>query len=137
LTGEYVLEPIGTVESPLTDPASAPRQPDEGAPAATIAVDDRFRAALDGLAVGDEIVVLTWLHRARRDQLTTHPRGDAARPVQGVFSTRSADRPNPVGLHRATITAIAGSRVVVESLEAIDGTPVLDIKPALGPREQR
>jgi tRNA-Thr(GGU) m(6)t(6)A37 methyltransferase TsaA len=133
----FAVEPIGTVGSPITDSGSAPRQPDEGAPPATITLDRRLVPALSGLRVGDEIVVLTWLHRARRDDLVTHPRDDPDRPLEGVFSTRSADRPNPIGLHRTTITAITGSRVEVESLEALDGTPVLDIKPALGPPARR
>jgi tRNA-Thr(GGU) m(6)t(6)A37 methyltransferase TsaA len=133
----YDVEPIGVVESPVTDPSDAARQPDEGAPPAALILDARFEPALAGLQAGDEIVVLTWLHQARRDELTTHPRDDPDRPEQGVFSTRSADRPNPIGLHHATITAIAGTRVEVDRIEAIDGTPVLDLKPALGPPDRR
>src|SRR5262245_17033476 len=136
-TGGYTVRPIGTVESRLTEAAAAPRQADEGAPRAILVLDDWLEPALAGLQAGDEIVVLTWLHRARRDELATHPRGDLGRPVQGVFSTRSADRPNPIGVHHTTIAAITDCRVEVEHLEAIDGTPVLDIKPVLGPTDQR
>ena len=125
------LRPIGRVESPLTDPASAPCQGDEGAPEAWIAIEPAFAAALDGLAQGDEVIVLTWLDRADRDVLTVHPRGDTSRPQQGVFATRSPDRPNPIGLHRVRILAIEGGRLRVADLEAVDATPVLDIKPVL------
>jgi tRNA-Thr(GGU) m(6)t(6)A37 methyltransferase TsaA len=135
--GGFTVAPIGVVASRLTNAAAAPRQADEGAPPATLVLDNWLEPALAGLLAGDEIVVLTWLHQARRNDLATHPRGDRGRPVQGVFSTRSPDRPNPIGLHHATITAISGCRVDVEHLEAIDGTPVLDIKPVLGPPEQR
>jgi tRNA-Thr(GGU) m(6)t(6)A37 methyltransferase TsaA len=132
------LTPIGAVESSLTDPATAPRQGDEGAPEARIVVEAAYREALDGLRPGDEIVVLTWLHRARRDVLRVHPRGDASRPEQGVFATRSAHRPNPIGLHRVEIVAIEGTTLRVRNLEAVDGTPVLDLKSVLesDPRER-
>jgi tRNA-Thr(GGU) m(6)t(6)A37 methyltransferase TsaA len=133
--GDYAVEPIGYVESPIIDRATAPRQPDEDAPAATLVLDPRLRAAIGGLHVGDDILVLTWLHRAGRDELVTHPRDDLTRPLHGVFSTRAPDRPNPIGLHRTTIVAIDGTRIVVDHLEAIDGTPVLDIKPPLTPAE--
>jgi tRNA-Thr(GGU) m(6)t(6)A37 methyltransferase TsaA len=123
--------PIGTVESPLTDPASAPKQGDEGAPEATLVFDPAVGEALDGLSVGDEVIVLTWLDRARRDVLRVHPRGDRTRPEQGVFSTRSPHRPNPIGLHRVEITSIDGRRVGARNLEAVDGTPILDVKPVL------
>ena len=126
------LHPIGRVESPLTDPADAPKQGDEGAPDAVLVLEPDVLDALDGLHVGDEVIVLTWLDRARRETLRVHPRDDPARPEQGVFSTRSADRPNPIGLHRVEIVTIDGGRVGVRRLEAVDGTPILDVKPVLG-----
>ena len=125
------LAPIGTVESPLTDPAAAPKQGDEGAPDAWIVLEPDVLDALDGVREGDELIVLTWLDRARRDVLRVHPRDDPSRPQRGVFGTRSQDRPNPIGLHRVRIAAIDGRRVQVQSLEAVDGTPVLDLKPVL------
>ena len=128
---------IGTVESPLTDRASAPKQGDEGAPAAWLAFEAGVAAGLDGIAPGDELVVLTWLDRARRDVLRVHPRDDPARPEQGVFATRSPDRPNPIGLHRVTVVAVDGTRMQVDALEALDGTPVLDVKPPLRSVEER
>jgi tRNA-Thr(GGU) m(6)t(6)A37 methyltransferase TsaA len=131
------LRAIGHVESPLTDPAQAPRQPDEGAPAATLVFAPAIQAALDGLAVGDAIVLITWFDRAARDVLVVHPRGDRTRPPTGVLATRSPDRPNPIGLHTTTITGIDGARVGVDHLEALDGTPILDVKPVLGPVDQR
>ena len=130
---DLVLRPIGYVESVLTDPAAAPRQADEGAPDAWLVLEERFAAALDGLSPGADVVLVTWLHRADRDTLAVHPRGDAARPLTGVFATRSPDRPNPIGLHEVHVLAVEGTRVHVRSLEAIDGTPVLDLKPVLGP----
>ena len=131
------LRAIGHVESPLTDPAQAPRQPDEGAPAATLVLDPSVVPALAGLAVGDAIVVLTWFDRAARDVLAVHPRGDRTRPPTGVLATRSPDRPNPIGLHTTKITAISGARVGVDHLEALDGTPIVDVKPVLGPVDER
>ena len=128
----YELRPIGTVESPLTDLAAAPKQGDEGAPDAWIVLGPDVREALDGVGVGDELIVLTWLDRARRDVLRVHPRGDTSRPQQGVFATRSPHRPNPVGLHRVRVAAIDGLRLLVRGLEAVDGTPVIDLKPVLG-----
>jgi len=125
------LVAIGTVESPLTDRASAPKQGDEGAPDAWIAFDAAVADALDGIAAGDELLVLTWLDRARRDVLRVRPRDDPARAELGVFSTRSPDRPNPIGLHRVTVLAVEGLRVRVADLEALDGTPVVDVKPVL------
>jgi tRNA-Thr(GGU) m(6)t(6)A37 methyltransferase TsaA len=122
---------VAAVESSLTDRAAAPKQGDEGAPEATLAFEEGFAPALEGLAPGDDVIVLTWLDRASRDVLRVHPRDDAARPEQGVFATRSADRPNPVGLHRVTILELDGTRMRVSGLEAIDGTPVVDVKPAL------
>lgn len=125
------LRPIGRVESPLADPASAPKQGDEGAPEATIVVAGEFAPALDGIAAGDAVLVLTWLDRADREVLSVHPRGDASRPRTGVFATRSPHRPNPIGLHRVRILAIEGERLRVAGLEALDGTPVLDLKPVI------
>jgi tRNA-Thr(GGU) m(6)t(6)A37 methyltransferase TsaA len=122
---------IGTVESPLTDRETAPKQGDEGAPPAWLVFDPAVADGLDGIAAGDELLVLTWLDRARRDVLRVRPRSDPANPVRGVFSTRSPDRPNPIGLHRVTVLAVDGLRVRVSDLEAIDGTPVVDVKPLL------
>ena len=126
------LTPIGTVASPLTDPEAAPRQGDEGAPEAWIEVLPEAVPALDGVGEGDELLVLTWLDRARRDVLRVHPRGDTSRPLTGVFATRSPHRPNPLGLHRVTVLEVAGPRLRVSDLEALDGTPVVDLKPVLG-----
>ena len=122
---------IGRVESPLTDPASAPKQGDEGAPDAWLALDPSLVEGLEGIRAGDEVIVVTWLDRARRDVLRVHPRGDASRAQQGVFSTRSPHRPNPIGLHRVEIASIDGGRVRVRNLEAVDGTPIVDLKPLL------
>jgi tRNA-Thr(GGU) m(6)t(6)A37 methyltransferase TsaA len=129
--GENELRPIGHVESPLRDRAAAPKQGDEGAPAAVLVFEERFGAGLGDLTLGEEVLLLTWLDRADRSVLSVHPRGDLSRPEQGVFSTRSPDRPNPIGLHRVTILAIDGPRLRVADLEAIDGTPILDLKPVL------
>jgi tRNA-Thr(GGU) m(6)t(6)A37 methyltransferase TsaA len=131
------LQTVGTVESPLTDAAAAPKQGDEGAPEAWIAFADEVAGALEGIAPGDELLVLTWLDRADRDVLRVHPRGDVTRPATGVFATRSPDRPNPVGLHRVTVREIAGTRLRVSDLEALDGTPVVDVKPVLGGPDER
>lgn len=122
---------IGRVESPLTDLASAPRQADEGAPEAVLVFDPGVLDGLRSLRPGAEIVVLTWLDRARRDVLTVHPRGDTSRAPEGVFSTRAPHRPNPIGLHQVRITAIDGPRVRVDGLEALSGTPIIDVKPVL------
>lgn len=127
----FEITPIGRVVSPLTDPASAPKQGDEGAPDAWLVFEPAVLGALDGIRVGDEVILLTWLDRARRDLLRVHPRGDASRPQQGIFSTRSPHRPNPIGLHRVEIASIDGGRVRVRKLEAVDGTPILDVKPVL------
>ena len=127
----FELTTVGSVESPLTDPASAPKQGDEGAPDAWLAFEPCVLGALDGIRAGDEVIVLTWLDRARRDVLRVHPRGDVSRAPQGVFSTRSPDRPNPIGLHRVEIASIDGGRVRVRNLEAVDGTPIVDVKPVL------
>jgi tRNA-Thr(GGU) m(6)t(6)A37 methyltransferase TsaA len=129
--GENELLPIGRVESPLVDREAAPRQGDEGAPEAVLAFAERVAEGLRSLGVGDEALVLTWLDRADREVLSVHPRGDLSRPEEGVFSTRSPDRPNPIGLHRVEILAVDGPRLRVSGLEAIDGTPILDLKPVL------
>jgi tRNA-Thr(GGU) m(6)t(6)A37 methyltransferase TsaA len=131
------LVAIGTVESPLTDRAAAPKQGDEGAPDAWLVFDGRFAEGLDGIQVGDELLVLTWLDRAGRDVLRVHPRGDLANPEQGVFTTRSPDRPNPIGLHRVRVGSIDGMRVLVHDLEALNGTPIVDVKPVLTSIDER
>ena len=125
------LTPIGRVESELTDRASAPKQGLEGAPDAWLVFEAAVLDGLDGLEPGAEIIVLTWLHRAQRDVLRVHPRDDPATPLRGVFNTRSADRPNPIGLHPVQVVAIEGARVRVRNLEAVDGTPIVDVKPVL------
>jgi tRNA-Thr(GGU) m(6)t(6)A37 methyltransferase TsaA len=129
----YELRPIGWVRSPLTDPATAPKQGDEGAPPAHIVVRPELTEAMADLTAGATVIVLTWLHHADRTVRSVHPRDDATRPRTGVFSTRSQDRPNPVGLHVVTIARIDGTTLDVHDLEAVDGTPVIDIKPVLGP----
>jgi tRNA-Thr(GGU) m(6)t(6)A37 methyltransferase TsaA len=135
--GSYELRPIGRVTSPLTELADSPNQGDEGAPDAWIVLHPGLGPAVRHLTVGQEVVVLTWLDRAERAVLEVHPRGDRSRPLQGVFSTRSPDRPNPIGLHEVQIVAVDDTRIQVRNLEAIDGTPVLDIKPVLGPVDDR
>ena len=125
------LTPIGRVESGLTDPASAPKQGLEGAPDAWLVFEASVLDGLDGLEPGAEVIVLTWLHRAQRDVLRVHPRDDPATPLRGVFNTRSADRPNPIGLHPVQVVSIEGPRVRVRNLEAVDGTPIVDVKPVL------
>jgi tRNA-Thr(GGU) m(6)t(6)A37 methyltransferase TsaA len=132
VTGRPIdLVPIGVVESPLTDRADAPKQGDEGAPDAWVVFEPGVLDGLDGLQPGDEIIVLTWLHRGRRDVLRVHPRDDRSVPERGVFTTRSQDRPNPIGLHQVRVLAVDGARVQVNHLEAFDGTPVVDVKPVL------
>jgi tRNA-Thr(GGU) m(6)t(6)A37 methyltransferase TsaA len=133
----FQVRAIGRVESSLVDVDDAPRQGDEGAPEADIVFDAAVGAAIQDVRVDDELLVLTWLDRARRDVLTVHPRGDVGRPPTGVFSTRSPDRPNPIGLHRVRVVAIDGARVRVSDLEAVDGTPVIDVKPVLEPIGER
>ena len=123
--------PIGRVESPLTDPASAPKQGAEGAPDAWLVFEPGILEGLEGIEPGDRVIVLTWLDRARRDVLRVHPRDDPNNPEQGVFNTRSADRPNPIGLHEVEIVSIDGGRVRVTNMEAVDGTPIVDVKPVL------
>jgi tRNA-Thr(GGU) m(6)t(6)A37 methyltransferase TsaA len=133
----YEVHPIGRVESPLVDRAAAPKQGDEGAPEATIVFDAAVRDGLREIAPGAELLVLTWLDQGDRTVLAVHPRGDASRPEVGVFSTRSPDRPNPIGLHRVTVLAVDDLRLRVRDLEAVDGTPVLDLKPVLGEIAER
>ena len=127
----FEVRAIGRVESPLTDLAAAPRQGDEGAPEAWLVFEPVMLEALDGICAGDELIVLTWLDRARRDVLRVHPRGDTSRAQQGVFSTRSPHRPNPIGLHRVEVASRDGCRVRVRNLEAVNGTPIVDVKPLL------
>ena len=137
MNGRYEVAPIGWVESPLLERAQAPRQGDEGAPPAWIAFEPGVAEAVRDLRTGDHLIVVSWLDRARRDILTTHPRDDPESPLLGVFSTRSPDRPNPIGLHRVQILAVEGLRIFVSDLEALDGTPVLDVKPVLDRAAER
>ncbi len=125
------LRPIGVIRSALKTRGEAPKQGSEGAPDAWLEVSPWAAEALQGLCLGDEIVVITWLHRAHRDVLQVHPRSDARNLLTGVFATRSPDRPNPLGLHPVTVRSIEGSRLRIGAIEAIDGTPVVDIKPVL------
>jgi tRNA-Thr(GGU) m(6)t(6)A37 methyltransferase TsaA len=128
----FELVPVGWVRSSLKRRANAPKQGDEGAPDAWVEVDARFAPALDRMKPGQEIVLLTWLHEADREVLKVHPRDDAGIPLTGVFATRSPDRPNPIGLHRVKVLGIEdGVRLHVQGLEAIDGTPIVDVKPVL------
>jgi tRNA-Thr(GGU) m(6)t(6)A37 methyltransferase TsaA len=131
MTTSYEIRPIGYVESPLVDRESAPKQGSEGAPDAWLVLDPDVADGIRDLAVGADVFVLTWLHQSRRDVLAVRPRDDPRNPETGVFSTRSQDRPNPIGLHRVHISAIEGLRVLVRDLEAFDGTPIVDIKPVL------
>ena len=130
-TSSFTLRAIGTVQSPLSDPALAPRQGDEGGPEAVLVFDKDMVEAARDLRPGSEVFVLTWLHLAQRDVLSVHPRDDPDNPLTGVFATRSQDRPNPIGLHRVTVTAMVEGMLEVGALEAIDGTPVVDIKPVM------
>ena len=125
------VRPIGVIRSTLKTRGEAPKLGSEGAPDAWLEVSPFAAAALDGLAAGHDIIVVTWLHRARREVLKVHPRADRRRPLTGVFATRSPDRPNPVGLHRVTVRSVGRRRLRVGPIEAIDGTPVIDIKPVL------
>ena len=132
MTGtDYLLHPIGVVRSRLNEMKAAPLLGNEGASDAWLELDPAIADGLEGIAAGQEILLITWLHLARRDLLKVHPRGDANLPLKGVFATRSPDRPNPLGLHRLTVLEIAGHRLRVEPLEAFDGTPVVDIKPVI------
>jgi tRNA-Thr(GGU) m(6)t(6)A37 methyltransferase TsaA len=130
-TSEPTLVPIGRVESPLADPADAPRQGFEGGPDAWLVLEPRVLDGLDGIRPGHRLIVLTWLDRADRETLKVHPRDDRRKPLRGVFGTRSADRPNPIGLHEVEVLAVEGERVKVSDLEAVDGTPVIDLKPVI------
>ncbi|HVY79099.1 MAG TPA: tRNA (N6-threonylcarbamoyladenosine(37)-N6)-methyltransferase TrmO [Solirubrobacterales bacterium] len=125
------MKQVGRVESPLAERSQAPKQGNEGSPEAWIVFEPAFAEALHGIEAGDEILVLTWLDRAHRDVLQTRPRDDPANPLQGVFNTRSPDRPNPIGLHPVTVLAAEGLRMKVRDLEALDGTPVVDVKPVI------
>lgn len=127
----YTIEPIGYVRSALINLEDAPMQGDEGAPEAWLELTTQASPGLLGINVGDELIILTWLHLADRDVLQVHPRGDLNRPLTGVFATRSPDRPNPIGLHRVSVLEVADRRIRVDALEAIDGTPIVDIKPVL------
>jgi tRNA-Thr(GGU) m(6)t(6)A37 methyltransferase TsaA len=133
----YDLRAIGRVESPLIDPAEAPKQGDEGAPSAWLVFESEMQEGLSDLKVGDHVIVITWLHRARRDVLRTYPRSAQDAPSVGVFSLRSPDRPNPIGLHPVEVLDISGPRIRVSNLEAVDGTPIVDVKPIIGPIESR
>jgi tRNA-Thr(GGU) m(6)t(6)A37 methyltransferase TsaA len=128
---------VGHVESPITDRTQAPRQGDEGAPSAWLVFEPEMAEAIRDLRVGDQLIILTWLDRARRDVLSTHPRDDPTRAVVGVFSTRSPDRPNPIGLHRTQVQAIDRLRVLASNLEVLNGTPIIDVKPVLDPVSER
>ena len=127
----YPLQPVGYIRSPLTDRKNAPRQGNEGAPDAWLEIDPAFARGLSRIAVGDELVVITWLHRTDRSVLEVHPRNVPGSPLTGVFATRSPDRPNPLGLHPVTVREIDGTRLLVGPIEAIDDTPVVDLKPVL------
>ncbi len=137
VAAQYVVRPVGRVESPLRELDAAPRQGDEGAPEAWLVFDNAYAPALADIASGSDVIVLTWLDRADRDVLAVHPRGDVSRPRTGVFATRSSDRPNPIGLHRVTVLDVDGVRLRVRDLEAIDGTPIVDVKPVLGSVKER
>jgi tRNA-Thr(GGU) m(6)t(6)A37 methyltransferase TsaA len=127
----FELRPIGVVESPLSDPDAAPKQGFEGSPEAVLVFDPDVLDGLRDLRAGERVIVLTWLDRADRDVLSVHPRDDVTNPERGVFSTRSASRPNPIGLHEVGIVSLDGPRVRVRDLEALDGTPIVDVKPVL------
>ena len=130
-TIDYTLAPIGFIRSPLRSREEAPRQGYEGAPDVWLELNEEVTPALEGTSAGDEIILITWFHRSKREVLTVHPRGDRNNPLTGVFATRSPDRPNPLGLHRVRVLEISGNKLKVGPLEAIDGTPVVDIKPVL------
>jgi tRNA-Thr(GGU) m(6)t(6)A37 methyltransferase TsaA len=133
----YPVQPIGIIRSQLAALEAAPLQGDEGAPEAWLELTVLVAPGLAGITVGDELIVLTWLHRARRDVLRVHPRGSREAPLTGVFATRSPDRPNPIGLHRVSVLEVAGRRLKVSPMEAIDGTPIVDIKPVLSKLNER
>lgn len=127
----FPVRPIGYVRSTLRSLSDAPKQGNEGAPEAWLEIEPEFEPGLKGLMPGSKLLLLTWLHLAQRDLLQVHPRDDPQAPLTGVFRTRSADRPNPIGLHPVTLLGIEGRRLRVEPLEVLDGTPLLDLKPAL------
>jgi tRNA-Thr(GGU) m(6)t(6)A37 methyltransferase TsaA len=131
LENDYLLRPIGVIQSSLKSRDEAPSQGNEGGPEAWIEVDAAVAEGLEGIWVGDEVIVITWFHQSRRDVLKLHPRWDPNNPLTGVFATRSPDRPNPLGLHRVMVLEVVGNRLRVGPIEAIDGTPVVDIKPVL------
>lgn len=135
--GSYTIEPIGVVRSDLTHLEAAPCQGDEGAPEAWLELVPEVEKGLAGIVAGDELILLAWFDRARRDVLQVHPRGRLDAPLIGVFATRSPHRPNPIGLHRVSVLEVVGPRLRVAPLEAVDGTPIVDIKPVLGPVEER
>jgi tRNA-Thr(GGU) m(6)t(6)A37 methyltransferase TsaA len=137
MSERYEVMPIGWVESPLAEPAQAPRQGDEGAPSAWLVFEPSMAEGIRDLRVGEHVILVSWLDRARRDELSTHPRDEENRPALGVFSTRSPNRPNPIGLHRVQILAVDGLRIFVSNLEAVDRTPILDVKPVLDPAAER
>ena len=137
IDNKFMIEPIGVVRSELASLQAAPLQGYEGAPEAWLELTALAAQRLVGITAGDELIVLTWLHRARRDVLQVHPRGRREAPLTGVFATRSPDRPNPVGLHRVTVLEVAGHRLRVAPMEAIDGTPVVDVKPVLARSNDR
>jgi tRNA-Thr(GGU) m(6)t(6)A37 methyltransferase TsaA len=128
---DFSLQPIGIIRSSLTRREDAPRQGHEGGPEAVLEISPEFMPALEGVEVGDELILITWFHLSKRDVLRVHPRGDRSNPLAGVFATRSPDRPNPLGLHRVKLLEIAGTKLRIGPIEALDGTPVLDIKPVL------
>lgn len=127
----FTLNPIGVIRSTLTNRHGAPRQGNEGAPDAWLEVNEDVARGLRDIRAGDDVILITFLHQAKRDVLELHPRGEPERPLTGVFNTRAPDRPNPLGLHRVRVLEVDGNRLKVGPLEAIDGTPVVDIKPVL------
>jgi len=131
IDNNYVIEPIGLIRSELTDLADAPMQGSEGGYEAWLEISPKFAQGLMGIKTGDKLIVLTWLHLADRSVLQVHPRGNQERPLKGVFGTRSQDRPNPIGLHEVTVLEVFGQKIKVAPIEAIDGTPIVDIKPVL------
>ena len=135
---QYLLRPVGIVHSSLRSCEGCPKQGREGAPDAWLEIYTAFAEAFDGIAVGSDILILTWLHKGRRDLLKVHPRGNPSEPLRGVFATRSADRPNPIGLHRVEVLEFQKpARIRVRPLEALDGTPIIDIKPVIPDSDER
>lgn len=130
-SNEYALRPIGFVESSIINREEAPSQGNEGAPDAWIVINKNVADGLEGIEEGMKIIILTWFHQSKRDVLKLHPRWDKNNPLTGVFATRSPDRPNPIGLHEVTVLELVGNKMKVDSLEAINGTPVIDIKPVI------